>query len=254
MSLNTPVVRLIQEYGPNAVRKRAQALGIASAMQANASLALGTSEVTPLELTAAYAAFANGGTAVIPHVILTVKTGSGQVLYQRKPLDHGREIEPQHVGMMNQMLRETLVSGTARRAEIPGWQAAGKTGTTQDHKDAWFAGFTGHLVTTVWVGNDEGDPMKKVTGSGMPAEIWGRFMKESHQGLALVGLPGLGRVPNQQQQHIPVAGAQPLPPRLVRNTQEPQPASDGNDSQNRFLQQQGPTREERTLLQRLIGG
>jgi penicillin-binding protein 1A len=255
MSLNTPVVRLIQEVGPRSVARTAQRLGISSPLQANASLALGTSEVTPLEITAAYAAFANGGTAVIPHVILQVKSAGGQVLYQRKPMDLGRAIEPAHVAMMNQMLRETLVSGTARKAELPGWPAAGKTGTTQDHRDAWFVGYTGHLVTTVWVGNDEGDAMRKVTGSGLPAEIWSRYMRESHQGLAVVGLPGLGwrnTAPPAQQRP---AGETPV----AQNSRSPRaapeaPVLDGNDSQNRFLQQQGPTREERSLLQRLIGG
>jgi penicillin-binding protein 1A len=254
MSLNTPVVRLIQEVGPRAVVRTAQRLGISSALQANASLALGTSEVTPLELTAAYAAFANGGTAVVPHVILSVKTATGTVLYQRKPLDLGRAIDPAHVAMMNQMLRETLISGTARKAELPGWPAAGKTGTTQEHRDAWFVGYTGHLVTTVWVGNDEGEAMKKVTGSGLPAEIWNRVMRESHQGLAVVGLPGLGwrgGAPARPAAGVPVAQS------TARGARQP-PApvsSDGNESQLRFIeQQQGPTREERSLLQRLIGG
>ncbi|MGL5117058.1 MAG: transglycosylase domain-containing protein, partial [Beijerinckiaceae bacterium] len=166
MSLNTPVVRLIQEVGPRAAARTAQRLGISSPLLPLPSLALGTSEVTPLELTAAYAAFANGGTTVIPHAILQVKNAKGQVIYTRGQADLGRAMSPEHAGQMNQMLRETLVSGTARKAELSGWPAAGKTGTTQDHRDAWFVGYTGHLVTTVWVGNDDGEEMKKVTGSG----------------------------------------------------------------------------------------
>jgi penicillin-binding protein 1A len=182
MSLNTPVVRLIQEVTPRAVVRTAQRLGVSSPLQAVPSLALGTSDVTPLELTAAYAAFANGGTAVIPYAITEVKTARGKVIYTRQTRDLGRVMTAEQAGQMNQMLRETLVSGTARRAEIPGWPAAGKTGTTQNHVDAWFVGYTGQMVTGVWVGNDDGDEMKKVTGSGLPAEVWQKFMRESAGG------------------------------------------------------------------------
>src|SRR5438045_9634727 len=86
--------------------------------------------------------------------------------------------------MMNTMMQETLISGTARKAEIPGWQAAGKTGTSQDFRDAWFIGYTASLVTGVWLGNDDNSPTKKTTGGGLPVEVWTRFMKTAHQGLA----------------------------------------------------------------------
>ena len=94
--------------------------------------------------------------------------------------------------MMNAMLRETLVSGTARRAELPGWPAAGKTGTSQDFRDAWFIGYTSHLVTGIWLGNDDNSPTRKATGGGLPVDIWSRFMRAAHQGVAPSALPGLG--------------------------------------------------------------
>jgi penicillin-binding protein 1A len=266
LSLNTPVVRLINEMGPRAAVRTAQRLGINSPLQPVPSLALGTSDVTPLELTAAYAAFANGGTAVIPYAITEVKTAKGKVIYTRQSRDLGRAMTPEQAGQMNQMLRETLVSGTARRAEIPGWPAAGKTGTTQDYHDAWFVGFTGQMVTGVWVGNDDGDEMKKVTGSGLPAEIWQKFMRESHVGLPVLALPGLGWRANQPQMAIPANGPI-LPPANVGSVMRrrpaerppvpPQPVTAEDASPHGFVRQTapaGPSQGEKTLLQRLIGG
>ncbi len=93
--------------------------------------------------------------------------------------------------MMNTMMQETLISGTARKAEIPGWVAAGKTGTSQDFRDAWFIGYTANLVTGVWLGNDDNSPTRKATGGGLPVEVWTRFMRAAHQGVAVASLPGL---------------------------------------------------------------
>ena len=209
MSLNTVAVRLGLEVGPKAVAATAHRLGIGSELQANASIALGTSEVTPLEMATAYTPFANGGIGVQPHVILRVRTADGRQLYQRKGSSNGRIIEPQYVAMMNAMLQETLLTGTARKAELPGWQAAGKTGTTQEYKDAWFVGYTSHLVTAVWLGNDDSSPTKRVSGSNLPVEIWSRFMREAHKGVPPQGLPSgawRGSAP------APAAAPVPMPP------------------------------------------
>ena len=84
---------------------------------------------------------------------------------------------------MNAMLHETLVSGTARRADLPGWPAAGKTGTSQDYRDAWFIGYTSQLVAGIWLGNDDNSPTRKATGGGLPVEIWSRFMKAALHGM-----------------------------------------------------------------------
>src|SRR5205085_3016732 len=190
-SLNTVSVRLTLEFGPVAVARTAHRLGIASKLEANPSLALGTSEVSLIELVCAYAPFANGGNAVSPHVVERVRTRDGKVLFAHAPQSPGRIIDPRYVGMMNAMMRETLTIGTARSAQLPGWPAAGKTGTSQDFRDAWFIGYTSQIVTGVWLGNDDASPMRKATGGGLPVEIWSRVMKAAHQGVAVAALPGV---------------------------------------------------------------
>ncbi len=189
MSLNTVAVRLGLEVGPKNVVRTAHRLGISSKLDANASIALGTSEVSLTELVGAYVPFANGGIGVSPHVVLRIRTTEGKVLYARAPDQLGQVIEPRNVGMMNTMMQETLLSGTARKAELPGWMAAGKTGTSQDFRDAWFIGYTANLVTGVWLGNDDNSPTRKATGGGLPVEVWTRFMRAAHQGVPVAALP-----------------------------------------------------------------
>ena len=176
--------------------RTAHRLGISSKLDANASIALGTSEVSLTELVGAYAPFANGGLGVSPHVVNKIRTADGKVLYARPADQLGQVIEPRNVAMMNTMMQETLLSGTARKAEIPGWMAAGKTGTSQDFRDAWFIGYTANLVTGVWLGNDDNSPTKKATGGGLPVEVWTRFMKAAHQGVPVAALP------NSQQRRL----------------------------------------------------
>jgi len=189
MSLNTVAVRLGLEVGAKNVVRTAHRLGIASKLETNASIALGTSEVSLTELVGAYAPFANGGRGVTPHVVTKIRTPEGKVLYARLPDQLGQVIEPRSVAMMNTMMQETLLSGTARKAEIPGWMAAGKTGTSQDFRDAWFIGYTANLVTGVWLGNDDNSPTRKATGGGLPVEVWTRFMRVAHQGVPVAALP-----------------------------------------------------------------
>ncbi len=191
-SLNTVSVRLTLEFGPAAVIRTAYRLGINSMLEPNASIALGTSEVSVMELVTAYATFANGGFAISPHVVERVRGADGKTLYARSTQNLGRIVDPRYVAMMNAMMHETLVSGTARKADLPGWPAAGKTGTSQDFRDAWFIGYTSHLVAGVWLGNDDNTPTRKATGGGLPVEIWSRFMRTAHQGVAPVSLPGVG--------------------------------------------------------------
>ena len=190
LSLNTVSVRLTMEVGPAAVVRTAHRLGINSHLEPNASIALGTSEVSPLELTGAYAPFANGGYAVTPHVIARVTTAGGKLLYAHGDAPLGRIVDARHAGMMNAMLEQTLAIGTARQASVPGWPAAGKTGTSQDFRDAWFIGYTAHMVTGIWLGNDDGTPTRHVTGGGIPAQIWSHFMRSAHQGVPVSTLPG----------------------------------------------------------------
>ena len=178
-SLNTVAVRLGLEVGPKTVATTAQRLGIKSKLDANASIALGTSAVTPLELVSAYASFANGGVSVEPYVITEVITRDGDLLYTRPDATPHQVIDPGILASFNIMMRETLKSGTAKKADLPNWDAAGKTGTSQDFRDAWFIGYTGALVTGVWLGNDDNSPTKHVAGGSLPVEIWSRFMKQA---------------------------------------------------------------------------
>ena len=191
-SLNTVAVRLTLEFGPSAVIRTAYRLGINSPLQDNATIALGTSEVSLYELVSAYTAFANGGFADSPHVIESIRTTDGKVLYARPPQALARIVDARYVAMMNEMMRQTLVYGTAQHASLPGWQAAGKTGTSQDFRDAWFIGYTSQLVTGVWLGNDDSSPTRRVTGGSLPVDIWSRFMRSALRGVAPTPLPGLG--------------------------------------------------------------
>ncbi|SKA36693.1 penicillin-binding protein 1A [Consotaella salsifontis] len=189
-SLNTIAAQLTAAVGPEAVIQTAQRLGIQTALADNASIALGTSEVSLLELTSAYAPFANGGYLAKPHLVNRITTLSGKVLYER-----GAEVPPvvvssDIVGMMNAMLTRVVAAGTGHKAALDGWQVAGKTGTTQDFKDAWFVGYTSNLTTGVWLGNDNGAKMKAVTGGTLPAEAWQKFMTAAHEGLPPMPLPG----------------------------------------------------------------
>lgn len=202
MSLNTVAVRVGLEVGPKNVVRTAHRLGIASKLDPNPSIALGTSEVSMIELVGAYAPFSNGGLTVSPHVVTRIRTLDGKLLYMRQTEQPAQVIEPRNAAMMNQMMQETLISGTAKKAEIPGWIAAGKTGTSQDFRDAWFIGYTAHLVTGVWLGNDDNSPTKKATGGGLPVEVWTRFMRSAHQGVPVAALPnaqGSGLVPTLAQ-------------------------------------------------------
>ncbi|MEZ5851376.1 MAG: PBP1A family penicillin-binding protein [Hyphomicrobiaceae bacterium] len=190
-SLNSVAVRLQQDVTTGRVIGTAARLGIRSLMRSDPTLALGTSEVSLLELTGAYAVLASGGLAVGPHIIRRVRSNTGAVLYER-PMRRPRMIvTPEHAGIMSQMLNAAMVSGTGRRAALAGHVAAGKTGTTQDNRDAWFIGYTAHLTAGVWVGNDNARPMQRVTGGGIPALLWHAIMKTAHERLPAAPIPGL---------------------------------------------------------------
>ena len=174
-SVNTAAVRLSEQIGRERVIEMAERLGITSQMRSHPSLALGTSEVSLLELTAAYATVAHGGRLVWPQGILEVRTGGeGEVLYRQEEIDEV-VLEPSAVRAMTAMLETTMSRGTGRQAGLRRF-VAGKTGTSADYRDAWFVGFIDDAVIGVWVGNDDDRPMDAVTGGSLPALIFKEFV------------------------------------------------------------------------------
>jgi penicillin-binding protein 1A len=190
-SINTVAARLANEVGAAAVAATAHRLGISSPIQTDPSMALGAVEVSPLEMAQAYDAFANGGQRVHAYGVERIRTATGKVLY-----DHGAAAAPRvavigspALPYMIQMMRQVIVSGTGGRAKVPGYDLAGKTGTTSDYRDAWFIGFTGGFTAAVWLGKDNNTPMYKVTGGGAPSEIWRNFMADALPRLAAQSIP-----------------------------------------------------------------
>jgi penicillin-binding protein 1A len=188
-SLNTISARLAIDVTPQIVVDTAYRMGIGSTLQAVPSIALGTQEVSLLELTGAYAPFANGGIGVIPTVITRIETATGKVLYEQIPAGPGQVIEPRVVGAMNDMLTTALEIGTGKKAHLNGWPIAGKTGTSQKARDALFVGYTSRMVAGVWLGNDD-DTATTLSGGNVPTEIWSEFMTKAHAGLPVSPLPG----------------------------------------------------------------
>ena len=175
-SLNLATINLAQQLNGNEIINNAHKMGISARIENTPSLALGTFEITVLELATAYTSIANGGLAVWPHAIKEVYSRDGYQLYQRKKKDKQRIADKQTIKQLTKMLEKVIKNGTGHRANIKSF-AAGKTGTTQDNRDAWFAGFTNDLVAVIWLGNDDNTPMKGVYGSGLPAVIWKKIME-----------------------------------------------------------------------------
>jgi penicillin-binding protein 1A len=189
-SVNTVAVRLALQAGPTRVASAARRLGIVSPLGKDASIALGTSEVSLLELTRAYSVFSNGGRKTRSHVVRRVLTRAGQVLFTRTQQPSKQVVQPSHVAAMNDMLNAAIATGTGRRAAFAGHPAAGKTGTSQGFRDAWFVGYSAHLTAGVWIGNDNGRSMNLVSGGTLPAEVWREVMEAAHARLERRALPG----------------------------------------------------------------
>jgi penicillin-binding protein 1A len=188
-SLNTIAARLAIDVTPEAVIDVATRMGISSQLTPVPSIALGTQEVNLLELTSAYAPFANGGMGVIPNVITKITSVDGEVLYEASSAGPGRVISPQVLAQMDDMLRTAVEVGTGRNANLGGWEFGGKTGTSQESKDALFVGFTSAMVTGVWLGNDD-STATTLSGGNVPAAIWSEFMTRAHEGRSPAPIPG----------------------------------------------------------------
>ena len=187
-SINTVAVQVGQRAGMRNVVAVAHRLGITTELSPDPSLALGTGEVTLLDLTAAYCAFASGGNGAWPYGIAAIRDDKGKLLFQRQGGGPGRVIEPAYVNAMNEMLAGVIAHGTGRAAQI-GRPEAGKTGTTSDFRDALFVGYTGELVAGVWFGNDDDTPMNHVSGGSLPARTWHDFMIAALKGRPVQPLP-----------------------------------------------------------------
>ncbi|MBT9371520.1 transglycosylase domain-containing protein [Rhizobium sp. CSW-27] len=205
-SLNTIAAQLVVQLGPETVIRMAHRLGIESELQPNASIALGTSEVSLLELTAAYAPFMNGGYKATPHTVSRILDADGKVLYEADYSSPPKVLSDQVVATMNGMLSHVLTEGTGKAARLANWEAAGKTGTTQSFRDALFVGYTSTLTTGVWFGNDDGTSMKKVTGGGLPAKAWKEYMTAALKGYSPTPLFGVGIQPALPQTEQPASG------------------------------------------------
>ena len=190
LSINTVAVKLAFNVSPAAVIAVAHRLGITSELADNASIALGTSEVTLLELVSAFTPFANGGAPVEPYIVSRITTRDGKLLYQRSGDGLGQVISNYDLGAMNRMMRAVVTQGTGRNAQFGDFEIAGKTGTSQDYRDAWFVGYTAHYIAGVWAGNDDNSPTRKMTGGSIPAAIWKDVMEPAHAGLSNLPLPG----------------------------------------------------------------
>ena len=194
-SVNTAAAQLTVTLGPKRVAKLADSMNIdiksATNGQYTNSIGLGGLDqgVTPLEMASAYATFTNAGKAVKPHVIATIQNRAGEVLYEAKP--KGEQVmDPLVANAMIDLMRGVVTGGTGTGAALPSWEVAGKTGTTQNHVDAWFVGYTPVLSTAVWVGHAEGQvQMPGMTGGALPASIWRSYMGEVLEGRDVVSFP-----------------------------------------------------------------
>ena len=191
-SRNIPAVRVSEAVGRDAVRRVANGFGIVSALADGPALALGASESSLLEMSGAYAGILNGGTAVTPYGLQELRLQGEQEVLLGATGGLGQRVISEDAALyLTYMMNRVIENGTGTRAKIPGWQAAGKTGTTQAARDAWFLGFTADYVAGVWMGNDDNSPLTGVTGGGLPAEIWREVMVRVHEGVPPQPLPML---------------------------------------------------------------
>ena len=188
-SVNTVAARLADEVGRDNVARTAHRLGIVSPINTDPAMALGTTLVTPLEMAQAYTPFANGGAKAIAYGVERIRISSGRVIYQHHTDTPQQVIQNPALGEMDQMLRGVITSGTGTHAAIKGYDLAGKTGTTSDFKDAWFCGFTGGVTTVVWLGKDDNEPMRGVTGGSAPAALWRQYMSSALPRLGAGAIP-----------------------------------------------------------------
>ncbi len=193
-SYNTVPVRIMAQIGRKKIIDAAKRVGVQAELMSVPSMVLGANGMTVLDITRGYATFANGGKLSDPHTVLEIRRASGEVIYnRRRNVPPERQVIPASVaGDLTRMMGEVIKSGTARNADLGYTPAAGKTGTTQSYRDAWFIGFTGKYVTGVWYGNDDYTPTHRATGGSIPARTWKAYMLRADRfkrPVPLLGLP-----------------------------------------------------------------
>ena len=224
-SRNIPAVRVSEAVGRDAVRQVAEHFGIVSDLAQGPALALGVSEATLVEMTGAYAGILNGGSAVKPYglIDLRLKGDKSPLITQAGGIGE-RVIQEDAARYLTWMMMQVIDNGTGTRAKLPGREAAGKTGTTQAARDAWFVGFTADYVAGVWMGYDDNTPLSGVTGGGLPAEIWKEVMVRVHDGLQARPLPVKVPEPRLPPTTAATASSEPVP-----QGAQPQPQPRGRE-------------------------
>jgi len=207
-------------------------MGLTHPLTDSTSLPIGAAEVTVLDMTASYAVFANGGKRASPYATYEVRNSNGDVIYRHdRDAPQPQVLRPQVVQDMNFMLNKVVEEGTGKRAMLDGIRAAGKTGTTNGYRDAWFVGYTGNLVAGVWFGNDDHTSTNNMTGGTLPAMAWKEVMAFAHQNLEIRPIPGVpepgqavafasGRSPTTTQSTAPASAPIVAPGTLSRRSFE----------------------------------
>ncbi|MFG1418896.1 PBP1A family penicillin-binding protein [Xanthobacter sp. V0B-10] len=206
-SLNTVAVRLAEKFGRKKIVDLAHQMGIRTPLPISAPLPLGAAEVTLVDMTTAYSVFANGGRSVYPHAVVEMRIGNGDVVWRfdRDAPAPVQIIPTQQLNDINTMLNNVVENGTGRRARLVNSKVAGKTGTTNAYRDAWFMGFTGNYVAGVWFGNDDYASMNKMTGGALPAMTWQKIMAYAHQGIDIKPIPGVtSPIPKLDEAPVPI--------------------------------------------------
>jgi len=206
------------KIGRAKIIQTAQRMGIRTPLPDSSSLPIGAAEVTILDHTAAYATFPNMGKAVTPHAVIEVRSGNGEVVWRfdrdgKKPV---QVLRPQVALDMNFMLNKAVEEGTGRRTLLENIKSAGKTGTTNAYRDAWFVGYTGNYVAGIWYGNDDYAPTNRMTGGSLPGMTWRQIMAYAHQGIEIKPLPGVAPGPTGAAPQVaaaPATGGAPSQPR-----------------------------------------